>query len=246
LINIDDDDVHYVERALKWLMGAERPLSLGELAEAVAINPAKNRLDTSERLIEHDDILRLCGSLVRVNEGRIVLAHFSVKEYLLSNRLTEQKYEVARFAQQQETSRHHVTTSLLSYVLTVGLQLQTVHNALDESQFPLISFARDASVERYRDFPAIRSWVERQLTTNEDYRIQLFALIDYFKPHPPQIENYPDFWLIQQVLQCCLVCYWDGSLSGLHTSSQTSTNARCRDEIAKHLERFQRDWYVQR
>lgn len=99
LTNIDDDDVHYVERALKWLMGTERPLSLGELAEAVAINPAKNRLDTSERLIEHDDILRLCGSLVRINEGRIVLAHFSVKEYLLSNRLAEQKYQVARFAQ---------------------------------------------------------------------------------------------------------------------------------------------------
>ncbi|KAJ4351397.1 uncharacterized protein N0V89_006739 [Didymosphaeria variabile] len=142
LRNIEDCDLEYVDRALKWLVGTERPLSLAELAEAIAIDPTKNQLDDEEKLLDPHEILELCGSLVRVHGGKVVLAHFSVKEYLLSSRLTEQEPRIAKFAQHEESSRYHVTAGLLSYAFTMGIHIQALQNTLEESRFPLITFAR--------------------------------------------------------------------------------------------------------
>ena len=53
---------------LRWLVGSERPLSSRELAEAIGLNPARDRLDPAERLIVPEEILELCSSLNRIEE----------------------------------------------------------------------------------------------------------------------------------------------------------------------------------
>ena len=99
-INVADYD--YVVRMLKWLVGAERVLDLEELAEGIAIDPLEDRFDPADRLMEPEEVLDLCGSLIRLEEDQtVVLAHFSVKEYLLSKRLAAQQEDIAKFALQE-------------------------------------------------------------------------------------------------------------------------------------------------
>ena len=136
---IDEEDHEYVLRMLHWLLGSERPLYFRELAEAIALNPDKDHLDHAERLMVPEEIFELCGSLIRTEEDQtIVLAHFSVKEYLLSGRLAAKEHKLAKFALQTDRSRRYVSMCILSYVLSVGLRVQRLQqDVLDEEEFPL-------------------------------------------------------------------------------------------------------------
>ena len=78
---------------------SERPLRLEEAVEAIAVDPKGNpRFDPRNRMPEPREISRYCLSLVvvvdrsdseydHVSAMELQLAHFSVKEYLMSNRL---------------------------------------------------------------------------------------------------------------------------------------------------------------
>ncbi|KIL58409.1 hypothetical protein M378DRAFT_170663 [Amanita muscaria Koide BX008] len=71
-------------KLLYWLVFAIEPLKIEELAIVVQINVEKNGLDDKERLGSPNDILKICSSLVALNEdGTVKLAHASVKEYFL-------------------------------------------------------------------------------------------------------------------------------------------------------------------
>ena len=85
---------------LNWLVGSGRPLSVEELAEAVAINPAQDWFDLTERLLDLEEIYDLCGSLIRKANSGIVLAHFSIKGYLVSNNFANRKTRLSNFALQ--------------------------------------------------------------------------------------------------------------------------------------------------
>ncbi|KAL8717888.1 MAG: hypothetical protein Q9225_004913, partial [Loekoesia sp. 1 TL-2023] len=91
LCNIDASYSRLAARALQWLVYSERPLKIQELVEVLAIDVEDECIfDPDRRLPEHDDILLICSSLVTIavdsnRHTRIVrLAHFSVKEYLIS------------------------------------------------------------------------------------------------------------------------------------------------------------------
>ena len=67
-----------------------RPLDLAELAEAVAINPDDDSLfDNEDRLFDPERLVAVLSGLVLVTDGNVRLAHFSVQEYLLSDRLRD-------------------------------------------------------------------------------------------------------------------------------------------------------------
>ncbi|KAF8134005.1 hypothetical protein EV363DRAFT_1214744, partial [Boletus edulis] len=72
------------QRALTWLVAALRPLRLSEIMEALSINLQTRTLDTDIVPIHSGALLDACGSLVTYSEKTeiIILAHFSVKEYL--------------------------------------------------------------------------------------------------------------------------------------------------------------------
>jgi hypothetical protein len=98
---------HYEAQIVFSLLAfSTRPISLGEAAEAVAINLDDGVFDPRDRLCSPSSILDICSSLVTVSRfvpeqrhwgilkdagvdsnKELQFSHYSVKEYLLSDRL---------------------------------------------------------------------------------------------------------------------------------------------------------------
>jgi ankyrin repeat protein len=107
IADIDPEDFEYAIRILRWLAYSERPLLIEELAEAMAIDTTRSAIFERDDVLEDPfEALEICSSLVTVSSVRkriasdwtydqnptyqiVSLAHFSVKEYLTSNRAQE-------------------------------------------------------------------------------------------------------------------------------------------------------------
>jgi ankyrin repeat protein len=126
LCSIAEEDVDYAIRVLLWLAFSDRPLTVDEVAEVIAIdvarNPAFDREDTLEDPLEALDI---CSSLVTLvtncgNGGLestrqvAVLAHYSVKEYLVSDRI--QQGRAARYSMQAADCHSMIARGCLAYL----------------------------------------------------------------------------------------------------------------------------------
>jgi ankyrin repeat protein len=91
LCSIDEEHSKNALKILQWLVYSARPLRIEEIAEVIAVDIEDNpRFDTERRLPEPRDILTICSSLVTIvveeAKEQVRLAHFSVKEYLVSER----------------------------------------------------------------------------------------------------------------------------------------------------------------
>ena len=77
-------DIGIALKALKWLVCCQRPLSLSELAVAIAIEPGALHFDEEKKLDDDALILTILGSLARQNPetAAVEISHFSVVEYL--------------------------------------------------------------------------------------------------------------------------------------------------------------------
>ena len=171
LLNIEQNYSHYVLKVLQWLTYSRYPLSLLQLAEVVAIDKEEDpRFDPERRFPEPKDILLICSSLVTATEeeedvcngafhkGAIVrtstvkLAHFSVKEYLLSSHIIDgpaRKYSI-----QEIDANVCIAKDCLSYILYFTDDLRKPANcgifALEET-FPLIDYAARQWLEHARE-----------------------------------------------------------------------------------------------
>ena len=96
LCGINETHRDYARKVLYWLTYSARTLSLVEVAEIVAMDPrGEPRFNAENRLLDSEEILETCSSLVSVFTAYrperhdkvryITLAHFSVKEYLISD-----------------------------------------------------------------------------------------------------------------------------------------------------------------
>lgn len=226
LSSIDEGDREYVVRTLHWLVGADQPLSFREFAEAVALNRENDRLHPNERLIEPEDVFEICGSLIRIEEDlTVVLAHFSVKEYLLSSRLVGKEHGLAKFALEAECSRRHVTTCFISYMASIGLGAQDLqHGVLDEKEFSLMSCARSARIDRFQDYDAVRPWVVMHLSADDAQHSEWLRLVDYLEAPTRYGSNYHVAWAMRKVLQLSLMCF--GTDTWLVTGPETLNRER--------------------
>src|SRR5437764_417870 len=102
LLSIDEGYIQDALKILQWLSFSTRPVLIKEVAEVVAVDLERShpRFDPEQRLHEPHDLLVICSSLVTTSsvtfelpdgelEGteELRLAHFSVKEYLTSERI---------------------------------------------------------------------------------------------------------------------------------------------------------------
>jgi hypothetical protein len=129
LCAIGEQDAIYATRILRWLTFAERPLSLDELAEVVAIEANRDPLFDKEEVLEDPmEALDICSSLVSivtdVGDGKqgstrkfAILAHYSVKEYLLSDRI--RNGEASRYSMQHGVSHGILARACLGYLLQI-------------------------------------------------------------------------------------------------------------------------------
>ncbi|KAH8195216.1 hypothetical protein TruAng_010616 [Truncatella angustata] len=138
LANIPSAHKHYTIRILQFLTYSEKPLRLDEAVDAIAVDigedaTIRSRFDPQDRLPVPQEITRYCSSLVilveregKYNEERIVeevqLAHFSVKDYLTSNRLEK---ETAQHLEQR-VARTSMAIVCLSYLLEPKPETDTI------------------------------------------------------------------------------------------------------------------------
>ncbi|KAL9611237.1 MAG: hypothetical protein Q9167_004120 [Letrouitia subvulpina] len=88
----ESEHAERVQKLLKWLVRSTRSLTLDELAECVGIDLDEENEEMDFDSVETDpeDLLKRCSSLVTVsNDGRVSLAHYTVKEFLVSDSTRE-------------------------------------------------------------------------------------------------------------------------------------------------------------
>jgi len=152
LFNIDEDYRRDALKILQWLTYSARPLRLEEVAEVVTINVDESpRFDPEKRYPEPRDIWTICSSLIflqeeileEAHEGntRVIvrLAHFSVKEYLIS--LSIRNGRAKDYSIQEVDTNALITESCLAYLLQFDEPGSlTTRSALE---FPLANYAAE-------------------------------------------------------------------------------------------------------
>ncbi|KAF5657495.1 ankyrin repeat protein [Fusarium circinatum] len=159
--------------SLKWLAFSRRPLSLNEFAEIFIFRPETvTKIHESERLFDPRAVLKHFPSLVTIEEKYdndsheyviyVHLAHFTVKEYLISERVEQSKAK--QFYLTEANAHLHISHCCLSYHL-----YQSIQNTGDGVKLPLTTYA-------------VRNWelhlelVPRRLWTHEIIGLAELAL----------------------------------------------------------------------
>lgn len=128
----------------RFLICGDRTLTLSEISEGLAVEIGSERMDPDNRLNDEEDILDICGGLVDRNEKNVAgLAHFSVKEYLVSPNLAKSKasyYHIAETPGNTELAKITYTYLLLEDFST-GPCSTTAEFDLRQKEYPLIMYA---------------------------------------------------------------------------------------------------------
>ncbi|KAI0379596.1 hypothetical protein F5Y04DRAFT_290200 [Hypomontagnella monticulosa] len=149
LCSIDEDRYEIALRILQWLSYSIRPLRLEELADVVAVNVKSDpRFDPELRFSEPRDMLTICSSLVTLSTNaedgsggeaaeQIRLAHLSVREYLISDRILVGK--AARYSVQDVSAHDSISQICLAYILQ--FDDPKLHRGAIVERFPLANYA---------------------------------------------------------------------------------------------------------
>src|SRR6266404_4864120 len=190
LKQIDNANRVHAYRLLQCLLVAIRPLRVEELAEVLAVDFNAGgipMLNTNWRWEDHEEaVLSACSSLVSViiGDGHSVVqfSHFSVKEFLTSDRLANSAAE--------ELSHFHIPLEpahaiLAQACLGVLLKLEG-HTESQRTHSPLVKYA------------AVH-WATHAQFVNVELRMEdaMDRLFDMDKPHfSAWLEEHDSFWHI--------------------------------------------------
>ena len=153
----------HARRLLQCLVVAIRPLRVEELAEVLAIDfddasgiPTLNaswRWEDQERAL-----LSSCSSLIAIVDtwdSRVVqFSHFSVKEYLTSERLATSSQDVPRFHITFETAHTILAQACVGVLLQVG-----DHDEIETNDAPLAAYSAEYWV-RHAQFEDVASRIK--------------------------------------------------------------------------------------
>jgi hypothetical protein len=166
----------HAHRLLQCLVVAVRPLRVEELAEVLAFEfnaEGAPKLNPGWRWEDQEEaVLSACSSLVTIvkdSESRVVqFSHFSVKEFLMADRLAEPMRDVSRYHIRLEAAH----TILAQACLGVLLQLDDRVDRDNIKNFPLARYSA-------------QHWVTHARAENVSSRIKegMECLFDEDKPH---------------------------------------------------------------
>ena len=150
-------DIDMIRKMFHWLVHSLRPLKLIELAEAITLDQTQDMMDFSAMATDPSDILRFSGGLVtNTDNGNIVgLAHFSVKEFLISDRI--QRSSVREFYAGASELQLELTTTCLNYIMMNDFRDGQFYSmkqwASRISKYNFLSYAAHYWVEHYHSLP---------------------------------------------------------------------------------------------
>ena len=152
LLNIDEVSVQDAKRILTLLCCAKRPLTVAELIDATAVElEDEPRLNPDGRLLGEDAIRAVCPGLVEFDVRRdedttVRIAHFSVQEYLESERIPADaaKFGVTRLEANAEIASICLTYLLEPALLTEPIKEYPLHRT--QPRLGMTIFAREIKV----------------------------------------------------------------------------------------------------
>ena len=195
-------------RMLQCLTVAIRPLSVAELAELLAFefDSAKEgtpKLNTDWRWKDHEQaVLSTCSSLITIvgsgGSGVVQFSHFSVKEFLLSDRLVTSPKDISQYHIVLEDAHTLIAQACLGVLLCDPLD----QNDADDDPGSLASYAAEywvahAQVENVAS--RIRDGMEHLFNPEEPFFsawVKLYDIVPHnFTPCPPiQAEAAPSYY----------------------------------------------------
>ena len=152
LCKIDPALVKDAGRILTLLCFASRPLTLPELIDGLAVETTEPiGLHKDCRLEDYNDIHDICPGFINLSvadETQIVqIAHFSVQEYLESDRIRHQKAMI--FGLTSVKAHTEIAEICLIYLLEPDLSSSTLNHNLRE-EYPLATFAAEYWYVHYK------------------------------------------------------------------------------------------------
>lgn len=107
-----------IRRSLIWLVYPPRNFTIAALAHAISIESDTLSLD-QDAIPDADSISSWLGCLVHVGrQGKIVLSHFSIKEFLISDPDVIQNSSAQRYLIRKESSEYLIDTCMAYLALT--------------------------------------------------------------------------------------------------------------------------------
>jgi hypothetical protein len=161
---VPNEHTQLVSKLLQWLAFSTRPLYIEEIAEIATVDIASSpKFDPDRRLFDPRDIINLCPSIfvavANSSDGdsadppaqQLCLAHFSVKEYLLSDQIRTS--DVCQFAMTEQTAHATIAADCLAYLLQ-----------FDRPYIEVPEVARSSTLLRY----ATNYWAEHVKRSGEE------------------------------------------------------------------------------
>ena len=188
-------------RILQCLSVASRPLRVEELAEVLALDfeEAEGRIPTFKqnwRLQDRQQALLItCSSLIAIVDdhgSRVVqFSHFSVKEFLTSDRLATPVREISSFRILRKPAHTILAKACLAALLRLG---DSVDTDTVQSSFPLSKYAAEYWVD-HAQFEKVSSCVEdgmqRLFDRSEPYFLAWLKLYDIDIGRSLDPDRYP-------------------------------------------------------
>ena len=146
LTEIPEDYREDALTALKWLTFSGRPLMLDELVEALLLSPSRQPAYNPEnRLSDPYDIMQILPGLITISTNtklsneEIRLAHFSVKEYLMGEKIRREP--TSYFGTDLVAANKFLTEACLAYIIHYTTAKERTNSAEDLHSFPLLYYA---------------------------------------------------------------------------------------------------------
>src|SRR5260221_8027758 len=166
----------YAHRLFQCVAAASRPLRVKELAEFLAFDFDTGSTPTLQEDWREEDsahaVRSICSSLLAIvdvdGSSVIQFAHFSVKEYLTSDRLAESKETISRF----HVSMTQAHTIVAQACLGVLQHIDESVTEGDLERFPLATYAAEHWVDhaRFQDVsPKIQGGMKRLFDPNNHH-----------------------------------------------------------------------------
>ena len=199
LRDINEANRAHAHRLLQCLTVAVRPLRVAELAEVLAVDfgtaslAETSKLNTDWRWEDQQEaVLSTCSSLISVvvdEDGAQVVqfSHFSVKEFLISSRITGSSADVSRFHILLEPAHTVLAEACLAVLLRLGeeddvkdnfpLARYAAEHWVDHAQFENVSSHIREGMEHLfdPDKPHFAAWRQvHDVDTQPDYRSALY------------------------------------------------------------------------
>jgi hypothetical protein len=113
--DIKVDNAEAAKNILRWVVWAERPLTLQELTIAIAIRPEQQSTSEMSKMMRFDlegDHHSILGPLINIRNGLVYLVHQSAKDYLkVMDPITSEKITV-----RSNESNLYISTCCLAYL----------------------------------------------------------------------------------------------------------------------------------